>query len=251
MDTQSLCTALDIGEGDLVALIGGGGKTTCLLALAGELRAHRHRTLIMTTTKIWPPAGIPLVLCQDRVDPLTYIDEILAAEGIAVLGQCVDDEGKLRGVPPEEVCAASSRAPQRAVLCEADGAAGKPLKVHGPHEPVVPQCANQVLIVAGMDAVGESVRESVHRAEDFAASRGVPITQRLLPQDVAETLLATAVHAPAGARVGFILSKCDTEARLVAAHQVASLLKEGCLQAQVVGVSFGELTLQFASLYSS
>ena len=57
---MELAKALDVRKG-VTAIIGAGGKTTLLLALAREL-ARTARVIVTTTTHIYPPDGIPYLL---------------------------------------------------------------------------------------------------------------------------------------------------------------------------------------------
>ena len=57
---MELTTALQMTPG-LTAVIGGGGKTTLLYALADQLQ-RVGRVIICTTTHILPPAHLPCVL---------------------------------------------------------------------------------------------------------------------------------------------------------------------------------------------
>ncbi|MCF7902506.1 MAG: putative selenium-dependent hydroxylase accessory protein YqeC, partial [Candidatus Marinimicrobia bacterium] len=53
-------------------------------------------------------------------------------------------------------------------LCESDGARNLPLKVHLPHDPVVPPFTTQVVILVGADVVDTSLTDGrVHRPELF------------------------------------------------------------------------------------
>lgn len=49
----SLAEALGLGPREHIALVGGGGKTSLLLALATELQGAGKRVLTSTTTKMW------------------------------------------------------------------------------------------------------------------------------------------------------------------------------------------------------
>jgi probable selenium-dependent hydroxylase accessory protein YqeC len=49
---RTLAEALDVGRGEVVAFVGGGGKTTALLRLVRELRLLGWRVLASTTTKV-------------------------------------------------------------------------------------------------------------------------------------------------------------------------------------------------------
>ena len=59
---MSLAALLGVEPG-LTALIGGGGKTTLLYALAEELKA-RGSVLVTTSTKIRAPEHLPVFILQ-------------------------------------------------------------------------------------------------------------------------------------------------------------------------------------------
>lgn len=84
---ERLCDVLEVRRG-VTAVIGGGGKTSLLYRLASELR-ERGRVLVATTTRILPPAHLPV--CHDR-------------EG--TLRACAQTASPAQGRPPR---AASSR----------------------------------------------------------------------------------------------------------------------------------------------
>lgn len=72
---ERLCDVLEVRRG-VTAVIGGGGKTSLLYRLASELR-ERGMVLVATTTRILPPAHLPVR--HDREGTL----RALRANGIA------------------------------------------------------------------------------------------------------------------------------------------------------------------------
>ena len=153
---MELWELLEIRRG-VTALIGSGGKTTMLYTLAEELQ-RRGRVLCCTTTHIRPPTHLPVL-----TDPTAA----QLAQGAALPCLCAGSSavgGKLGplAVPMEELAARWDY-----VLVEADGSRGLPLKAHAPHEPVIPDCAGQTVLVVGSGGLGRPVRESVHRPEIF------------------------------------------------------------------------------------
>lgn len=219
MPNPQLHSVLDVSTDSCLALIGGGGKTTLMLALAVELRALGLHPVVTTTTKIWVPSALPLLL-----DDCSGLREVLDRAGWACVGSRVSPQGKMEGVGPEQVAEllALGFGP---VLVEADGAAGRPLKAHASHEPVVPGVCTHVLLVAGMDAIGRPLNElTVHRstlaAEQHRCQPGAPISPRL----VAQMLLSMERFVPAGARSWFVLNKVDGPAQTRAASEVAGHL---------------------------
>ena len=113
-------------EHPIFSIIGAGGKTTALLALARAL--SDRRVLLTTSTHIYPvaPPDSRALLIDPDADALL---DALAAPGI--------------------VCA--------------DGAHRLPLKLHRADEPAVPPESGLCLIVAGLSAWGQPVCKSVHR----------------------------------------------------------------------------------------
>ena len=53
----SLKEAFGIGPGEIVSLVGGGGKTTLMFALAQELTSGGQSVITTTTTRIFEPSA--------------------------------------------------------------------------------------------------------------------------------------------------------------------------------------------------
>jgi molybdenum cofactor cytidylyltransferase len=75
------------------------------------------------------------------------------------------------------------------LLVEADGSRMRPLKTPGEHEPAIPAFANQVVVVAGLAALGKPLTPDwVHRPDRFAALTGLEIGQAITSEAVARAL---------------------------------------------------------------
>jgi probable selenium-dependent hydroxylase accessory protein YqeC len=228
VEMDSLWTALRLGDGGCVAVIGAGGKTTSILALSHVAVRRSRSVIVTTTTKIWPPVGMPLVVKvagQDLADQVRR--KLLHAPSVAVGGD-VNAIGKLVGLEPRDVCDLTESGVADVVLCEADGAAGRSLKVHGPHEPVIPACAVSVAVVAGLDAMGQLPgSEVIHRFERFIESyetdRAQPIDASLLSR----VLMLAVKKIDPTTPVVFVLNKADdADARQEARRVAGELAKE-------------------------
>ena len=205
---MSLTELLGVPRG-LTALIGGGGKTTLLYALAAELSAHGS-VVVATSAKIRRPAHLPVL------DPVSERDLVQALKTGSPL--CL-------GSPwPEDKLAAPSlpfSALVRAadfVLAEADGSRGLPAKAHAPHEPVIPAEAGRVILVLGADAFGQPIRQVCHRPERYAALAGTEPGSLLTPA------LAARVIAAEGYGNIVYVNKCETERAWQNAAALAGLL---------------------------
>lgn len=174
---MELAKALDVRKG-VTAIIGAGGKTTLLLALAREL-AQAARVIVTTTTHIYPPDGFPCLLQPGEAE----IAAALEKQPCVCVGKPAK-EGKITAadVPVRTLAELADY-----VLVEADGAHGRPAKAHADYEPVVPPEANQTILVFGLSALGAAhpgvrppardlrgaVRRFGRRSADAGAGRNV------------------------------------------------------------------------------
>ena len=104
------------------------------------------------------------------------------------------------------------------VIVEADGSAGRPVKAHAPHEPVVPALANQTVMVVGASGFGRPVSEAAHRPERYARLAGVSPDEPVSPETEAAVLAAEGRHG----RV--YINQADTPERLSAARNLQKML---------------------------
>jgi len=176
---MQVSSVLNIGRG-VSALIGGGGKTTLLYALAEELR-KKGRVILCTSTHILVPEQYPLVTGGAEA-----IRAALAAHGAVCAGTPVEN-GKLTAPAPsfEELAALADY-----VLVEADGAKRLPLKAHAPHEPVVPANAQRVVLLVGADGFGKPISAVCHRPELYAQRAGASVSDTVTPALAARVILA-------------------------------------------------------------
>lgn len=173
MDQLTLYHALQLRRPAVVSFFGAGGKTSLMLKLAGELADNKLKTVITTTTKIYPPANLPLILASDTMPALKEINQCLKQSDIVVLGSSISADEKLKGIEPEMVSEIQNSL-ESFVLVEADGANRKPLKGFNRYEPVLPKDSNHVLAVVGADALGKMINETiVHRLNMFSVATGL------------------------------------------------------------------------------
>lgn len=172
----------------VTAVIGGGGKTTLLRFLGDSLAAAGARVALCTSTKIFPFPGL-----DNRIDSTEEsLAEALEVRRLICVGTPVPGTGKLTApaIPMARLAALADY-----VLVEADGAAGRPLKAHAPHEPVVPPEANQTILAAGASGFGSPIREAAHRPALYARLAGVSEDAPASPQTEAAVLLAEGLHS--------------------------------------------------------
>lgn len=202
------CDLLKIQRG-ATALIGGGGKTTLLYTLGRELAA-RGTVLLLTTTHIFPPSHIPVLLGAEE----QAIAAVLRTHRQLCIGT-MDRHAKLSApsLPVSRLCALADY-----VLIEADGSRGLPLKAHDVHEPVIPPACGQTILVLGASGLGRPIAEAAHRPALYAARAGCSEQDIATPEIAARLLKAEGLHD----RV--FINQIETEVDRIQAQALARLL---------------------------
>lgn len=166
--------ALGVRRG-VTSVVGSGGKTSLLAALARELPGT---VVLTTTTHILPFADVPLVTSADADD----VRAALAESRVVCVGSQAEKNGKL--VAPEPGIDALAALADY-VLVEADGARRLPLKAHAPWEPVIPACSGRTVLVLGASGLDHPVCNTVHRPELFCELAGCAPDDPATPELVA------------------------------------------------------------------
>lgn len=219
---MGLAELLGAGRG-VTSVIGSGGKTSLLAALARELSGT---VVLTTTTHILPFAGVPLVTSADADD----VRAALAESRVICVGSQAEKNGKL--VTPElgmDVLAALADH----VLVEADGSRRLPLKAHAPWEPVIPACSARTVLVLGASGLDHPVREAVHRPERFCELAGCTPDDPATPELVARVANAEALADVALVNQADVAPDASRElAGLLDVPAVCASLRDGVLLAR-------------------
>lgn len=211
----------------IISLVGGGGKTTCVKAMASECCQKGINVVVATTTHMQMPHDEFLLDTED----MEAFSDLMEREGQVWLGKRLDPllqdpnmvKNKSRSLGIEfvrRVCAESGFP----VFIEADGARCLPCKVPADHEPVIVPETTHVLNVYGMDVLGKAFAESVFRPELASAITGKSLCDPVEKKDI----LCLALDA-CGGRKGVladmhyqvILNKADTALQVEEALDIA------------------------------
>ena len=240
IDSLGLMESLRLGKGDVVSLVGAGGKTTLLYLLSNEMRRHGLSVITTSTTHMQiPNLGMtipPIVFADDEENWLTSVKEQLSRFGsVTVVGSRERDD-KLKGIASVDVDPMCSLVD--CVLIEADGARGRSLKAPETHEPVVPEQTTLTVVLAGLDVLGLRLEESaVHRLDRVLkaswATKGMTISEDIVADTLANGYLSS---IPAESRRVAFLNKAE-DSRLSSAEYIA----ENLIQKGFDEVVFGEL----------
>lgn len=200
-------------RGHVVSLVGGGGKTTLMYALAEASRARGLRTALMTTTKMGctGPYCRTMAACRAR----------WAAGDYAVCGERGTARRLVAPAFTEELLAQAD-----AVFIEADGARRMPCKAPAAHEPVILPQTDTVIAVMGLDALGHPVGEVCLRTQEVQTLLRCGPAHRLTEADMVSLLLSEqGSRKGVGQRDFFVvLNKCDDAQRLAAGREILERL---------------------------
>ena len=218
----SLTAVLGLGSRELVAIVGGGGKSTLLFGLGNELAAAGRRVVLTTTTKMGRYQITDLSNVCWSADTECVLDALNTPGPVMLLTD--GDDHKVTGPPPDTVGRLFAAPAVDYVVVEADGSHGRPLKAPASHEPVVPSATTTVVILMGMDAVGTRLDEAIHRVEVAVRFTGLAPDHILTPGDCA-TILTHPQGAlrvcPPNSRVVVGLTKVNSAADIHAAEEIA------------------------------
>ena len=93
----------------------------------------------------------------------------------------------MQGLSVEKITALSGCA--HFVLVEADGAAGRPVKAPAEWEPVIPPCSDLVIVVVGLDCLGQPAEEkTAFRLERFLDLTGLRRGDLITPESIGRLL---------------------------------------------------------------
>ena len=222
-----LIEAFGVVDGDVVSLVGAGGKTTILYGIASELRRHNKSVITTTTTNMQTPRYAttmpPLVYAADEDDWLQTVRARVDRYGSAAVVGAQEREDKLKGLQPEQISLLRDLAD--CIVLEADGARGRSLKAPASYEPVIPEVTTLTVVVAGIDALGMPLDENiVHRLEKVCeitrAQPGTPITEEMFATAL---VIGYLDRIPNRSRSVFFLNKVD-DAQLSLAESLGRAL---------------------------
>src|SRR4030042_826215 len=211
-----LIEALGVKAREVISLVGAGGKTTLMFRLANELSAAGKRVVTATTTKILEPASGEtgfLFVDSDEEKIKEFLRGHLDRFRHITVARERLGSGKLNGVSLNLADGLWRLNGIDAMIIEADGAPGRPVKAPRENEPVIPASTTLVVAMLGIDGVEKELNEkNVFQPERVSRLTGVTTGERLT--DEAIGLLITHPEgvfkgAPSSSRVVAFLNKVD------------------------------------------
>ncbi|MFQ5822156.1 MAG: selenium cofactor biosynthesis protein YqeC [bacterium] len=198
-------------KGQVVSVIGGGGKSTLIERIGKEVMDQGLKVILTSTTKFQAMPDIELVLQSQNKDYLSNLTNILENKKIVLLAKDFYKGERLLGIETGDF--SELRKIADTILIEADGCRQRSLKTHKEYEPVIPEISTTVIIICGANIVRETLNaETVHRAELFSQKWNLPLGTLLTAEIVARELLSRDSYLryiPKNAAVSIFINKAD------------------------------------------
>lgn len=169
-----LLEAFDIHPGDVVSIIGAGGKTSLLIGLGYELIETGCRVLATTTVGLdehqltLVPAALPISSSASE------ISQALSDHQFVFLYEGVRD-GRVIGANPEYIQSLLDAVDSDVLLVEADTSNNLPVKAPFDGEPIIPSGTSLVIPVVSFGAYGKPLDEKhIYNARAIIDRYGFP-----------------------------------------------------------------------------
>ncbi len=224
----SLTQGLGIETREVISLVGAGGKTTLMFRLARELSLSGKKVVTTTTTRILEPAPGEtgaLFIDPDQEKIKDFVrGQIDRYRHITVATQRLGS-AKIRGIPPNLVDELWSLHEMDAIIVEADGAAGRPVKAPRENEPVIPAATSLVVAILGVDGTEKELNdENVFQPGRVSEITGIPVGERLTDEAMATLMThpeGIFKGTPSSSRTVAFLNKVDIPGGAAKAKSIA------------------------------
>ena len=163
----------------IIAVVGSGGKTTLMKKLASQYLSEGKTVLVTTTTHMFIEEE---TLLTDDADTII---RALQENGYAMAG--VPEEMKFKALSEETFEAVTTYA--EVIMVEADGSKSLPLKFPNATEPVIPEGTDEIIVVCGLNALGQKAKDVCHRLERVQACLGIEEDTLITPEHVQKLVL--------------------------------------------------------------
>ena len=169
----------------IIAVVGSGGKTTLIKKMAARYRNEGKTVLVTTTTRMFIEEDTLLT------DDAVAILRALKKTGYVMAG--LPDGEKIKPLSKETFDAVCARAD--VVLVEADGSKCLPLKYPNAAEPVIPENTDEIIVVCGLNAIGQKAKDVCHRLELVKSCLGIDDNTVITPVHI-QTLVTDGYLKP-------------------------------------------------------
>jgi probable selenium-dependent hydroxylase accessory protein YqeC len=214
---KDLVEALGVCPGDLVSLVGAGGKTSLMYGLGRELAVAGRPVFLTTTTRIRNPEGDQVrsvVLGPETDVTLKRAFRDLKQANMVLVGLRREDS-KIVGFSPSFVERLHGEGSRPTVVSECDGARGRSLKLPRQDEPPLAATTDVYVVVVGADCLGKPLgSEAVFEPERVAAFLDASLDTAVDTAMIRRLILSEDSYGgrkPARSRMGVFINKVDIQ----------------------------------------
>jgi molybdenum cofactor cytidylyltransferase len=245
---MNLTKALRLGPGDVVAIVGAGGKTSCMRRIMHE-QADRSWVIASTTTNLGrDEADLALkhIVVESSIALVSLLSDLEDVSGTLFSGPLNAAGDKWTGLAESSITLLAEKVgnTDRVLLVEADGARRKLFKAPAEHEPAIPSEATLVVPIVNIGVLGQALSgDVVHRPERMARLLGIREGSPLEPEHIAQFMR----HKDGGlknvsdkALVRIFINGIDTEEQLEDARFIAKELGDEPRISSVLMGSIGD-----------
>ena len=231
----------------VITIIGGGGKTSLMYYLVTVLKAAGYPAIAATTTKLSNQSlsGNHFVEISSVEAGYHAVQQAKAMQGHVTLVSGEDkDRGKMLGISQEWIDQLAVMCKDSVLVVEADGSAGKSLKGHLAHEPVIPRSSSLVIPVIGIDCVGMKLDiQCVHRPERICELTGASYASVVTTEMITELLFHSQGylhHCLSHHRIVPFINKVESKTQQQQGKELAMKIL-GSKHSQLAGVLIGSV----------
>lgn len=238
----------------MISIVGAGGKTTTMFYLANKYASAGKNVIVTTSTHIGIPQERHVYIIEEAEEAQDIRKKIkehflaFPSSFLVIAAREGKHTHKLCS-PKEEYFAVFSEMADM-VIVEADGSRQLPLKVPREHEPNILQGTKQIVVVAGMDAIGQKAREICFAYEQAKGLYGWDDEHCITRDDVLTILTDTRAglkHASDLKKI-FVLNKADDAQKMESAiyikEHILHIFKEEDVQVCICSKRHREIDLE-------
>ena len=242
--SQKLRPLMDIAPGDMVCVMGAGGKATLMKRLIREMLDEPYPVIITSTTNLHALGGEdapPVLLSEEGRAELQSVAQDWSGRGAVVWVEKKLPQNMFRGLEARQVEALHGSNFHGVVVVKTDGARKRLIKTPGPGEPVIPEGATHCVLVLGLAAIGRRADEKiVHRMEKVRAIAGLAAGEVIGAHHLARLASHPESYPsrfPEGAKRILYLSHCTSQEALQEAQTIFEAVPDGIYDYLLTGDS--------------
>jgi len=220
---KTLQEIFDLNKGDVVSIVGSGGKTTLMFQLGKQLKSQ-YKVLLTTSTKIMNPADENYDYIYTSIEDYKN-DKTNKKNGVTVLSKgIIYENNKLLGI--DDMDLEHVIEDYDFVVIEADGSRNLPLKAWKEHEPPILNRTNKTIGIIPMNVLGRKISEDIiYGYEEFKnfVSNGDIIDKEVIGRICSSK---NGIFKNSKGRLYLYINKADSDEDLKIALDLAKYLKK-------------------------